>query len=247
MQRRDQGDEVGVAAALAEAVQRALHLARAGVDRGERVRDRVAGVVVGVDAEPVAGDAGGDHRGGDRADLGGQRAAVGVAEHDPAGAGGERGLQAGERVVRVRLPAVEEVLGVEQGLAALGPQEADRGGDVLEVLLEADAERGGDVEVVGLADEADGGRFGVQHLGQHLVVRGGAARALGHAEGGQRAPAASARRRRRRCRWGWRRASRPRRSRCRGRRGRAAIVSLSSTEKSTPWLCCPSRSVVSKR
>ena len=61
-ERRDEGDEVGVAAALAEAVERALHLARPGVDGGERVRDRVAGVVVGVDAEAVAGDARGDHR-----------------------------------------------------------------------------------------------------------------------------------------------------------------------------------------
>ena len=40
-QRRDEGDEIGVAAALAEAVQRALHLPRAGADRGERIGDRV--------------------------------------------------------------------------------------------------------------------------------------------------------------------------------------------------------------
>ena len=50
-QRRDERDEIGVAAALAEAVQRALHLPRAGADRGERIGDRVAGVVMGVDAE----------------------------------------------------------------------------------------------------------------------------------------------------------------------------------------------------
>ena len=184
-QRRDQADEVGVAAALAEAVQRALDLPRAGVDGGERAGHGVAGVVVGVDAEPVAGDAGGDDRGGDLADLGRQRAAVGVAEHHPAGAGVERRLEAGERVVGVGLPAVEEVLGVEQRLAALGLQEADRGGDVVAVLLEADPERGGDVEVVGLADEADRGRAGVDDAGEDLVVRGGAAGALGHAEGGQ--------------------------------------------------------------
>ena len=55
-QRRDQGDQIGVAAALAEAVQRALHLACAGAHGGERVGDRVLGVVVGVDAEPVRRD-----------------------------------------------------------------------------------------------------------------------------------------------------------------------------------------------
>ena len=55
-QRRDEGHEIGVAAALAEAVQRALHLPRAGADGGERIGDRVAGVVVGVDAETFAGN-----------------------------------------------------------------------------------------------------------------------------------------------------------------------------------------------
>ena len=94
----DEADEVGVAAALAEAVERALDLARAGVDGGERAGDGVAGVVVGVDAEAVAGDAGGDDLGGDGADLGGQGAAVGVAEDDPAGAGVEGGAEAVEGV-----------------------------------------------------------------------------------------------------------------------------------------------------
>jgi hypothetical protein len=42
------------------------------------------GVVVGVDAQPVAGDARGDHLAVISPDLTGQRAAVGVAEHDPA-------------------------------------------------------------------------------------------------------------------------------------------------------------------
>ena len=43
--------EIGVAAALAETIQRALHLPHAGADGGERIGDRVAGVVVGMDAE----------------------------------------------------------------------------------------------------------------------------------------------------------------------------------------------------
>ncbi len=55
-QRRDETDEIGVAAALAKAVQRALHLPRAGADGGERIGDRIAGVVMGVDAEIFARD-----------------------------------------------------------------------------------------------------------------------------------------------------------------------------------------------
>ena len=50
-QRRDDRDQIGVAAALADAVQRALDLAHAGLDRGQRIGDRLAGVVMRVDAE----------------------------------------------------------------------------------------------------------------------------------------------------------------------------------------------------
>ena len=49
-QRRDDRDQVGVAAALAVAVDRALHEAGALLDRGEAVGDGALGVVVGVDA-----------------------------------------------------------------------------------------------------------------------------------------------------------------------------------------------------
>ena len=55
LQVRDDRDEVRVAAALAVAVHRALHVRRAGRDRGERVRDAAAGVVVAVDPDPHAG------------------------------------------------------------------------------------------------------------------------------------------------------------------------------------------------
>ena len=47
----DDRDQVGVAGALAVPVDRALHVRRAGVDRGQRVGDRAAGVVVAVDAD----------------------------------------------------------------------------------------------------------------------------------------------------------------------------------------------------
>ena len=57
--------EVGVAGALAAAVHRALHLARADLDRGERVRDAALGVVVAVDADA--------HAVAERADRGARR------------------------------------------------------------------------------------------------------------------------------------------------------------------------------
>ena len=55
-QRRDQRTEIGVAAALAEPVQRALDLPRAGAHRGQRIGDRLLGIVMGVDADMAAGD-----------------------------------------------------------------------------------------------------------------------------------------------------------------------------------------------
>ena len=63
-QRADQRHEIGVAAALAEAVERALDMARAGLDGRERIGDRAAAIVMGVDAEMRArhdlGDLGDD-------------------------------------------------------------------------------------------------------------------------------------------------------------------------------------------
>jgi hypothetical protein len=139
-----------------------------------------------MDAEPVARETRGDDGRRDPGDLGRQGPAIRVAKDDPARACGVGGLEAGERVTGVRLPAVEEVLGIEKRLPAFGNNMFDGCPDVVDVLLERDAERLGHVEVVGLADEADGGRAGVEHGGEHVVVRGRAPCALRHAEGGQR-------------------------------------------------------------
>ncbi len=132
--------EVGVAAALADAVERALDLAAALAHGRQRVGDGVLGVVVGVDAEVCARH---DlhHVGDDALDLVRKRAAVGVAQHHPAGAGFVRGPGDGQRIVAVALVAVEEVLAVEHGFAAARDHGLDAFGDALEVLLVRDAER----------------------------------------------------------------------------------------------------------
>ena len=117
-QRRDQRDEVGVAAALAEPVQRPLDLARPGADRGDAVGDGVLGVVVAMDAEPVAGDLARD-RLDDARDLVGERPAVGVAEDRDTRPGSRGGLERLNSLLRVGPVAVEEVLRVVKHLAAL--------------------------------------------------------------------------------------------------------------------------------
>ncbi len=92
-QRGDQGAEIGVAAAFAEAVERALYLADAAAQRRQRNGDGLLGVVVRVDAEGEGGMLR-LHLGDDAVDLFRHGAAVGVAEHQPGRARFVRGLQA---------------------------------------------------------------------------------------------------------------------------------------------------------
>ena len=161
-QCRDDGGEIGVAATLAEPVQRALDLAGAGAHRGERIGHAIVGVVMHMDADVVAGDVlhNLDH---DPLDLLRQRAAIGVAQHHPAGAGLVGRLGAGKRVIGIGLVAVEEMLAVEQRLAPRGDDGRDQLSDGLQILLGADAERHIDMEVPGLGDETDGRRLRREH------------------------------------------------------------------------------------
>ena len=126
-----------------------------------------------------------DHLAHDRLDLVRQRAAVGVAQHDPARALLVGGLGAGQRVGRIGLVAVEEVLAVEQHLAALGDRGAHAVADRGEVLLERGLERDLDVIVPRLGDEADRLGLGLEQRGEPGIVRGGAAGPPRHAERGE--------------------------------------------------------------
>ena len=187
LERRDDRHQIGVAAALAEPVERALDLPRAGAHGGKGIGHRLLGVVVGVDADVVAGDRLA-HRGDDGFDLVRQRAAIGVAQHDPTRARIIGGLGAGQRIFRIGLVAVEEMLAIEQHLAALGfgglHAVADRG----EVFLLRRLQRDAHVVVPGLGDEADGVGLGLEQRGQARIVRGRAARPARHAEGGEVSP-----------------------------------------------------------
>src|SRR4029077_16859550 len=55
LQRRDDGDEIGIAAALTEPVERALDLPRAGTNGGKTVGDGLFGVIVGVNSDAISG------------------------------------------------------------------------------------------------------------------------------------------------------------------------------------------------
>ena len=179
----DEGDEIGIAAALADAVQRALNLADAGLYSRQRIGDRLAGVVMGVDAEPVSGHAAGNDRLHDRADLVGLRAAIRVAEHHPARAGLMSRAGAGERIGGIGLVAVEEMLAIDHGLAAADHHGLDRGADGCEVLFVRTAERHADMIVPAFRHETDGVALRLQQRAQARIVGGGLSGTARHAEG----------------------------------------------------------------
>ena len=184
LERRDDRDEIGVAAALAQAVERALDLARAGAHRGERIGHRLLGVVVGVDADMIAGDGLADFA-DDLLDLMRQRAAIGVAQHHPARALVVGRLGAGQRIFRIGLVAVEEMLAVEQHFAALRLGGAHAVADRGEVFLVRRLQRDLDVIVPGLGDKTDGVGLGLEQRGEARIVGGRAAGPPRHAEGGE--------------------------------------------------------------
>ena len=186
--RRDQRGQVGIAAALAQTVQRALHLPRPGVDRGQRIRHRRPGIVMAMDAEVIARHPRGDHGGGDRAHFGGQGAAVRVAQDHPARASLIGRAATGQRIVGVRLVAVKEMLGVKQRLAPLGHHMGDRSANVFKVFLQRDAKRGSHMVIMRLAHQTDRGRGRIHHRRQHVIIRGRASGAFRHAKGGEGRP-----------------------------------------------------------
>lgn len=155
-QSRDQRHQIGIAAAFADAVQRAPDLPDAGFDRGKRIGNRLSGVVMRMDAKTVAGNAGGDHRLDNRPHLRRLRAAIGVAEHDPAGAAVIGRLGAGERIGRIGLEAVEEMLAIDDRLLTRANRRLDAFGDAFEVFLVGAAERHRDMIIPALGDETDG-------------------------------------------------------------------------------------------
>ena len=154
-QRRDQRGQAGIAAALPQPVQRALDLARAGVDRRQGAGHRLPRVVMAMNAQMVAGDAAGDDGFGNGADFAWQRAAIGVAQHDPPRARVMGGVQGLQRVIGVGLVAVEEMFRVEMGFAVCATQWAIEARMLSRFSVQRDPKRMGDVVVMRLADKAD--------------------------------------------------------------------------------------------
>ncbi|MEY2725114.1 MAG: hypothetical protein RLZZ458_981 [Planctomycetota bacterium] len=174
-------DEVGIAAAFADAVDSALDLYGAGVDSGERVGDGEVAVVVAVDADrhldmllELTDEVG---------DLFRKRATVCIAHDDHICPGSCCGFQRLQGVVGVGFPAVEAVFSVINGFAAMGFHEADAVVDHGEVFFEGHAEHFGDVQVPCFTDDGADGCAGIDE-GLHAdVLRSSDSFAASHSEG----------------------------------------------------------------
>ena len=127
------GAQVGVAAALAIAVKRSLHLHRAPLHGHEGIGHAHASIVVRVDAKGQRNPLG--NLFDDLAHLASQGTAISIAEHQnprSTAFGGQQGL---DRVIGVGLIAVEKVLGVVDHLAAVRDQIGDRVLDQLQIFF----------------------------------------------------------------------------------------------------------------
>ena len=184
-ERRDHRREVGIPAALADAVERALDLTAPAAHRHQRVGDRVLGIVVGMNAQMAARHDGRDI-GDNPLDLMGQRPAVGIAQHNPACASVIGRFGHGQRIGSVGLVAVEKVLAVHHRFAATSHDGPHRLIDALEVFLVGDPERDPHMIVPRLGNETDRARLRGQNRLQARIVLDRPARPLDHAERGER-------------------------------------------------------------
>ena len=178
----DHGDEVRVARPLTDSIYCALDLSRPGLDRDERISDRAAGVIVGVDADRDVRECLANGANGCR-HLAWQRAAIGIAEHYALGAGSGCGAESLDRIAGVFTPTIEEVFGVKKDPLALGDEIADRFRDHRQVFLRRDAHNLLNVEHRRLADERHDRRNRRGENIEPFVFLGAGVAAPRHSEG----------------------------------------------------------------
>ncbi len=125
---RDQRNKIGIAAALADAVERPLHVAHARIDGSKRNGNRLFRIVMSVDAKALAGNHS-RHGSDDFGHLRWLRAAIRIAKNDPARACRIGGLCAGKRIFGIGLVSIEEMLAIDQRLPPRHARSSDRGSD----------------------------------------------------------------------------------------------------------------------
>ena len=116
------------------------------------------------------------------AEVGGQRAAIGVAQNQQVGSRLFRGLERLQGIGRVGFVAVKEMLGVIDHFPAMGFQEGHGIPNQVEIFLQRDAQGHFHVQVPGLPEDRHHRRAGFDQRLQILVVGHAVARVAGAAK-----------------------------------------------------------------
>ncbi|MNV41198.1 hypothetical protein D3C71_1328270 [compost metagenome] len=146
LQSRNDGAEVGVAAALAVAIDCALNLTGSRLNRAERVRYGQLAVVVGMDAEVGAGNPlrQGCHN---ILDFMGQCAAVRIAHNEPIRARFACPSHNGCCILGIVLVAIKKMLGIKNDLKPLALQKGNGIADHGQILFQCSLQGGMHMEI----------------------------------------------------------------------------------------------------
>ena len=182
-QGRNQRGQIGIAAALAQTIERALNMARARIYRGQTARNGGFGVIMGMNAQTIPRHARGDYRPRDLANLIRQSAAIRITQNDPPRPRRMRRVNGGQCIILVGLIAIKEMFCIKQRLAPCFHEMGDGGADIFKVFFKADPKSLGHMEIMGFAHQTNRSRARIHHARQNIIIRGRAACAFGHTKG----------------------------------------------------------------
>ena len=166
----DERNHIGVAAALAVAVHCALNLLAARLHGGDCARHRHIRVVVRMYAQRRVGMPPCFCH--NRRDFVGQRAAVGIAQHDALRARQRRRANRLQRVLRVCLVAVKVMLGVKEHPPAALRQKRHRIRNHSQIFFQRCLQHALHMQIPALAHQRSHIGFGGEQRGEIGVVRG---------------------------------------------------------------------------
>ena len=179
----NEGAQIRVAAALANAAHGALNHHGPGLHRGQGAGHGQPAVVVAVDADGQPGLW--QHLADNLLHLIGQSAAVGVAQREAGSAALPRGLEGGQGVGGIGLVAVEKMLRVKPHLQSAVGQGGNAVADDAQVFLRGAAKHVAHMEQRAFAKQAYGVRAAAAQRIQPGVVLGDGTGANGGPEGCQ--------------------------------------------------------------
>ena len=180
-QRRNDRREIGIAAPLAQSVQRSLHLPHARAHRRERIRHRLPRIIMCVNAEMRSRNVQRNlpHN---PLDLVRQRAAIRVTQHNPPRTRLIRRDSNRQCIFRIGLVPVKEMLAIEHHLASAPMHRRDTVRNRVEIFLERAPQRHMHLIIPRLADKTNRIACRIKQRGNARIIRGRTPHLFRHAE-----------------------------------------------------------------